>query len=168
MISIPGLDPPQVWEVIGGTSVSTPMFSALWVIANQEATFNNKPPLGQAAPYLYSMPAGTIYDIVPITSQHNVTASIKDTGGTTAYDASQVLGGSAEANYNFLTAQWVYPYEADTLVVYSFGTDCQIDLSFGPTQCNDPASLTTQVGWDNVTGVGVPNAKAFADYFRTK
>jgi subtilase family serine protease len=168
LISIPGLNPPQVWEVIGGTSVSTPMFSALWVIANQEATFNNKPPLGQAAPYLYSMPEGTIYDIVPITSQHNVTASIKDTNGTTTYDASQVLGGSAEADYSFLTAEWVYPYEADTLVVYSFGTDCQIDLSFGTTQCNDPASLTTQVGWDNVTGVGVPNAKAFADYFRTK
>jgi subtilase family serine protease len=168
LISIPGLVPPQVWEVIGGTSVSTPMFSGLWAIANQEAQTANKPPLGQAAPYLYSMPANAIYDVVPVTSKHNVTASIQEANGTTEYDASQVLGGAAEANYSFITAQWVYPYEADTLVVYSFGTDCQIDLAFGPTQCNDPAALTTQVGWDNVTGVGVPNAKVFADYFHKK
>lgn len=168
LISMPYLDPPQVWEVIGGTSVATPMFSALWAIANQEAMTANKPPLGQAAPYLYSMPANAIHDIVPITSAHNVTASIKDASGTTEYDASQVLGGPAEADYSFLTAQWVYPYFADTLVVYSFGTDCQIQLSFGTTQCNDPAALTTQVGWDNVTGVGTPNAKVFADYFHKK
>jgi subtilase family serine protease len=168
LISVPNLDPPQVWEVIGGTSVSTPMFSALWAIANQEAMFNNKPPLGQAAPYLYSMPANTIYDIVPITSAHNVTASIKDTNGTHEYDASQVLGGVAKADYSFLTAQWVYPYEADTLVVYSFGTDCQILNGFGTTECNSAKSLKTKVGWDNVTGVGVPNAKAFADYFRNQ
>jgi len=168
LISIPNLDPPQVWEVIGGTSVSTPMFSALWAIANQEAMFNNKPPLGQAAPYLYSLPANTIYDIVPITSAHNVTASIKNTNGTHEYDASQVLGGVAKADYSFLTAQWVYPFEADTLVVYSFGTDCQILNGFGTTECNSAKSLKTKVGWDNVTGVGVPNAKAFADYFRNQ
>jgi subtilase family serine protease len=168
LISVPYLTPPQVWEVVGGTSVSTPMFSGLWAIANQEAQSSNKPPLGQAAPYLYSMPADTIYDIVPITSAHNVTASIQDTNGTHKYDASQVLRGAAKADYSFLSAQWVYPYEADTLVVYSFGADCQIDNSFGTTQCNDPKSLTTKKGWDNVTGVGVPNAKAFADYFHGK
>jgi subtilase family serine protease len=168
LISIPSLDPPQVWEVIGGTSVSTPMFSALWAIANQEAQFNNKPPLGQAAPYLYSLPASAIYDIVPVTSKNNVTASIKDTNGTTEYDPAETLGAAAPANYNFLSAEWVYPYFVDTLVVYSFGTDCQVAIGFGTTQCSDPAALTTQVGWDNVTGVGVPKAKGFADYFRSK
>jgi subtilase family serine protease len=168
LISVPYLTPPQVWEVVGGTSLATPMFSGLWAIANQEAMTANKPPLGQAAPYLYSMPANAIYDIVPVNSTHNVTASIQDASGTTEYNASQVLGGPAEANYSFLTAQWVYPYEADTLVVYSFGTDCSIQAAFGPTQCNDPTALTTNVGWDNVTGVGVPNAKAFADYFHEK
>jgi subtilase family serine protease len=168
LISVPYMTPPQQWEVVGGTSVSTPMFSGLWAIANQVAQSHNKPPLGQAAPYLYTMPADTIYDIVPITSAHNVTASIQGTNGTTDYDASQVLGGGAKADYSFLTAQWVYPYEADTLVVYSFGTDCQIDRSFGTTKCNDPKALTTKQGWDNVTGVGTPNAKAFADYFYEK
>lgn len=144
------------------------MFSALWAIANQEAQFNGKPPLGQAAPYLYSMPAGAIYDIVPVTSKHNVTASIQEPTGTTKYDASQVLGGAAAADYSFISGLWDYPYEADTMVVYSFGTDCQITLGGNATSGNDPSALTTQKGWDNVTGVGVPNAKAFADYFRDK
>jgi subtilase family serine protease len=169
LISIPGVEPPQVWEVVGGTSVATPMFSGLWAIANQEAEFNNKPSLGQAAPYLYSMPAGTIYDILPITtSAHNVTATIQDTTGTTKYNASQVFAGPAEIDYPVLTAIWDYPYEADTLVLYSFGTDCQIATGGQATSCNDPTALTTKPGWDNVTGVGTPNAKAFADYFRTK
>jgi hypothetical protein len=57
------------------------MFSGLWAIANQEAQFNNKPPLGQAAPYLYSLPSSAIYDIVPVTSKNNVTATIKDATG---------------------------------------------------------------------------------------
>ena len=78
------------------------------------------------------------------------------------------MGAAAPANYNFLSAEWVYPYFVDTLVVYSFGTDCQVAIGFGTTQCSDPAALTTQVGWDNVTGVGVPKAKGFADYFRSK
>jgi subtilase family serine protease len=170
LISIPGFTPPQVWQVVGGTSVATPMFSALWAIANQEAQFNNKPPLGQAAPYLYSMPAGTIYDILPIaTSKHNVTESIQDSSGTTKYNASQVFDGPAQINYPFLSALWDYPYETETLVVYGFDTDCQIPHDFSTTTfCDDATALSTKPGWDNVTGMGVPNAKKFADYFRDK
>jgi subtilase family serine protease len=170
LISIPGFTPPQVWQVVGGTSVATPMFSALWAIANQEAQFSNNPLPGQAAPYLYSMPAGTIYDILPIaTSKHNVTESIQDSSGTTKYNMSQVFDGPAEINYPFLSALWDYPYEADTLVVYAFDTDCQIPHDFSTTTfCDDPNALATQPGWDNVTGMGVPNAKKFADYFRDK
>jgi subtilase family serine protease len=37
LISIPGQVPEQVYQVVGGTSLATPMFSALWAIANQEA-----------------------------------------------------------------------------------------------------------------------------------
>lgn len=170
LISVPGVEPPQQWQVVGGTSVATPMFSALWAIANQEAQFNNKPPLGQAAPYLYSMPKGTIYDILPIkTSAHNVTESILDSTGTTKYNPSQVFDGPVEINYPYLSALWDYPYEAETLIVYSFDTDCQIPHDFSTTTfCDDATALSTKPGWDNVTGMGVPNAKAFADYFRTQ
>jgi hypothetical protein len=44
--------------------VACPMFSALWAIANQEAGA----PLGQVAQYVYSLPAGAVTDIVPVSS----------------------------------------------------------------------------------------------------
>jgi hypothetical protein len=43
----------------GGTSVATPMFSALWTVAVQEA----RRPLGQAALRLYSLPPWSITDV---------------------------------------------------------------------------------------------------------
>jgi subtilase family serine protease len=159
-ITIPGQVPSLVWQTIGGTSVATPMFSALWAIANQEAGA----PLGQAAPYLYSMPAGTIYDIVPINSKFDVTASIQEsTSLTNTYNANDVMGGSAPNN--FISAIWDYPSEEGTELVISFGTDCTTVVGFGITPCGTPTALKTKTGWDNVTGVGVPNAKAFADSF---
>ena len=48
----------------------------------------------------------------------------------------------------------------------SFGTDCTTAAGFGVTDCTQPNALHTKIGWDNVTGVGTPNAKAFADSFK--
>jgi subtilase family serine protease len=142
-ITVPGTVPSLEWQVWGGTSLATPMFSALWAIANQEAGA----PLGQAAPYVYSMPAGTIYDIVPTGSPTNVTATIKDSSGVTKYNPSEVMGISPE---KFISAIWDYADLEDTVLVNSFGTD---------------PGLVLRPGWDNVTGVGSPNAQAFADSF---
>jgi subtilase family serine protease len=162
LISVPGQVPEQVWQVWGGTSVACPMFSALWAIANQEAGVE----LGQAAPYLYSMPAGSIADIVPVAAKNNVTASIQESATVTdKYSAKEVLGGSTPGKY--VSAIWDYPSELDTALVISFGMDCSAigPVEFFGTLCSDPASLHTKVGWDNVTGVGVPNAQAFANAF---
>jgi subtilase family serine protease len=160
LISVPGNVPEQVWQVWGGTSVAAPMFSGLWAIANQEAGA----PLGNAAPYMYSLPAGAIFDIVPVTSKNNVKGSIVDSNGTTAYNASAVMGGFATAKY--VSAIWDYAFLQDTALVISFGADCSQAYGFGfITQCNASTALHTKVGWDNVTGVGSPNAKAFADSF---
>ncbi len=142
-ITIPGNVPSLEWQVQAGTSLSCPMFSALWAIANQEAGA----PLGQAAPYLYSMPAEAVYDIVPLTSKANVTASIQESTGTNKYTAAQVAGVSSG---KFISAIWDYADFQDTAFVLTFGTD---------------SGLKTAKGWDNVTGVGVPKAKAFADFF---
>lgn len=142
-ITVPGTVPSLEWQVWGGTSVACPMFSGLWAIANQEAGA----PLGQAAPYVYSMPAGTIYDIVPVGSSTNVTATIKDSTGVTKYTAAEVAGVSPE---KFVSAIWDYADYEDTALVISFGTD---------------PGLVTRPGWDNVTGVGSPNGEAFANYF---
>jgi subtilase family serine protease len=162
LISIAGQTPPQVWQVWGGTSVACPMFSALWAIANQEAGA----PLGQAAPYLYSLPAGAVTDIVPVSSKNNVTASIQESPNVTnKYTAKMLLGTSGPET--FVSAIWDDYIEQDAAVVISFGTDCSTEPPgyIYVTACTDPTSLHTTVGWDNVTGVGTPNALAFADAF---
>ena len=142
------------------------MFSALWAIANEEAEAAGGPPLGQAAPYLYSMPAGSIFDVVPVGSTTNVKASIQEsTTLTNNYNASAVLGGATGGKY--VSALWDYPYLQFTSLVISFGTDCSTlpSADFDGISCTDPLALRTQVGWDNVTGVGTPNGQAFADAF---
>ncbi len=160
LISVPGQLPEQVWQVWGGTSLAAPMFSGLWAIANQEAGAR----LGDAAPYLYSMPAGTIHDVVPVTSTHNVTASIRTSpSGTQHYTPGEVLGGSPPGN--FVSAIWDYAYYEATPLAISFGTDCATVPDASGTLCTSPTSLRTHAGWDDVTGVGVPNAKPFADAF---
>ncbi len=150
LISVPGQVPEQVWQVWGGTSVACPQFSGLWAIANQEALAGGGAELGQAAPYVYSLPAGAIFDVVPQTSKTNVKASIQESATTTTkYTAAEVAGVTGP----FVSAIWDYPSYADTALVITFGTD------YG---------LATKKGWDNITGVGTPNAQAFADSFYGK
>ncbi len=144
-ITTPGQYPPIAYTVYGGTSLACPMFSALWAIANQEAGV----PLGQAAPYLYTLPASTIHDIKPLGSSTNVHGTVTDSTGSTSYSAAAVAG--VPTGTTFYSAFWEYPGEAYTWYVLTFGTD---------------SSLTVTPGWDNVTGLGVPNAKAFADWFK--
>jgi subtilase family serine protease len=170
LISIPNQVPEQVWQVFGGTSLATPMFSGIWAIANQEAIAGGGTQLGQAAPYLYSLPAGAVFDVVPVKSKHNVTASIQESTGTNNYDSNGVMSGLATggaSGKSFVTALWDYPFFAFTSLAMSFGSDCSdLPEAFGDgTSCNDPVSLATKKGWDNVTGVGTPNAKVFADSF---
>ena len=164
-ISVPGEFPPLVWQVFGGTSVACPMFSGLWAIANQAAGVQ----LGQAAPYLYSLPAGAITDIVPVEGKNNVTASIQTSSTSkTEYNANQVLGGGAPAK--FVSAIWNYEFLADTALVLSFGTDCaaQPAADAFSTPCTAANALQTKTGWDNVTGLGVPNPTAFISAFDPK
>ncbi len=140
--------PPLEWTVYGGTSVATPMFSALWAIANEEAG----QPLGQAARYVYSMPAGTISDVVPVGSATNVTATITDSPGSPMTYTAAEVAAPLDGTTIFFDALWDIPLLQDTTYVVTFGTD---------------SGLMTAPGWDDVTGMGVPNAKAFADYFKT-
>jgi subtilase family serine protease len=164
-ISIPYQVPSLVWQVWGGTSLACPMFSGLWAIANQEAEVNGGPPLGQAAPYMYSMPAGTIFDIVPTYIGNNVSGAITDSSGSTGYNPNAVLGGYGVPGH-FISAIWDYEVFQDTALVISFGTDCDAAYGYGYiTECNSSTALHTKLGWDNVTGVGTPNGQAFADSF---
>jgi hypothetical protein len=138
------------------------MFSGLWAIANEEAGV----PLGQAAQYLYSMPKGTVTDVVPVAGEVNVSASIQESTGTNKYNSKEVVGGIPPATpAKFLSVIWDWPTVEDTAAVLSFGTDCSALASADGTPCNTPSALHTKVGWDNVTGVGTPNGQAFADSF---
>jgi hypothetical protein len=51
----------------------------------------------------------------------------------------------------FYDALWNVPLNQGTVELVTFGTDTH---------------LQTAHGWDDVTGVGVPNPKAFADFFK--
>jgi subtilase family serine protease len=140
-----GVYPPLEWFPIGGTSVSCPMFSALWAIANQEAGI----PLGQAARYVYSMPSSTITDIVPVGSRTNVFGVVTDASGLTYYSASD-LAQPLDGTTVFYDALWNVPLNQNLVELVTFGTDTH---------------LKTALGWDDVTGVGVPKPKEFADFF---
>lgn len=149
-MTIPGQVPALTYSVIGGTSASCPMFSALWAIANQEAEATGGGPLGLAASYVYSLPAGAVTDIVPVGNANDVTAKIWESPVlSTSYTPSEVMGIAPQ---KFYSAIWDYAFEQFTSLAISFDTD---------------TGLKSAVGWDNVTGVGTPNAKAFADSFAT-
>lgn len=123
---------------IGGTSLSCPIFSAIWAIADQKAG----KALGQAAPLLAKLPAGAINDVVPVSSPTNVAGIVFDSAGPTYYSSDALLA-PLYTTTQYYSAFWNLEGE---YVDISFGTD---------------TSLTVTSGWDNVTGWGVPNGLSF-------
>jgi subtilase family serine protease len=132
----------QFIGTIGGTSLATPMFSALWGIAAQKA----KRPLGQAAPLLYTLPPGAITDVVAPFSFTNATGTLVDANGTQKLSPSE-LALPLQGQPTFLSALYNSPYSTSWFVL-SFGTD---------------SSLPTTPGWDPATGLGTPNGWAFVN-----
>jgi subtilase family serine protease len=139
--SVPG-DPQEV-AVFGGTSLSSPMFSGLWAIANQAAGT----PLGQAAPYLYKLHGGAITDVTDLTfvSLLNVFGIVFDPPSAPTFESPNSLAEPLQNTTNYVSAL----FQSSTSTrwdVFTFGTD---------------SSLTVGFGWDNVTGVGTPNGVPF-------
>lgn len=143
--SVPG--DPQSVEVFGGTSLSTPMFSAVWALANQDNAINGGGALGQAAPLLYKLKGNAITDVnlTKADTKNNVTGVIVAPPAAlqqlSAEDLATPLNGTklyVSALFNSaVSTRWD---------VFTFGTD---------------SSLSTGPGWDNVTGLGTPNGDAF-------
>jgi subtilase family serine protease len=130
--------------VLGGTSLSCPMFSGLMAIAAQKAGHG----LGQAAPLVYGLPAGAVTDIIPIGSANNVTGlidgnpvSADDLAKTGVFNGPPTLFNTT----TYYSALYNSPFSTRWFVI-TFGTN---------------TSLTTNPGWDNTTGVGTPNGLAF-------
>ncbi len=128
----------------GGTSLACPIFSAIWAIAD---LYNGKP-LGQAARAVSTLAAGGITDVVAPPASltaNNVTGSVTDAHGTTAYSASGLFAGLLDSTTAFVSA--IFNDNAiESAFAISFGTD---------------TSLTVSKGWDDVTGYGEPNGLPF-------
>ena len=131
-------------EVIGGTSASCPMFSALWAIATQHAHHR----LGQAAPHLYRLPPEAITDVVNSSSPHNVTGMIQDAGGSFPINSWE-LAAPLQNLPTFISALYNSPFSTRWFVL-SFGLD---------------STLPTEPGWDPATGLGTPNGWDFVHAF---
>jgi subtilase family serine protease len=131
--------------VAGGTSLSCPMFSALWAIANQAAGGG---PIGQAAPLLYDLPEGAITDVnlTPVSALLNVVGLIVDPPNPSIDESAAFLAQPLDGTKLFVSA--LFQSDNTSWGVITFGTD---------------SSLATGPGWDNVTGLGTPNGAAFVD-----
>jgi len=125
-------------DVVGGTSLATPMFSAVMAIAAQKAGHG----LGQAAPLVYNLPAGAVTDVPATSSPNNVTGVIN--GDPQSADS---LAAPLENTTSYFSALYNSPFSTRWFVI-TFGTD---------------SSLTTGPGWDNVTGVGTPDGWNFVN-----
>lgn len=131
-------------EVVGGTSLATPMFSALWSIATQRAGH----PLGQAAPYLYNLPPGAITDVVGVDSGNDVTGNINDSNGNSSY-SSWYLALPVQGVLSFYSALYNSPFSTSWFVIM-FGTD---------------STLQAGSGYDTATGLGTPDGWNFVQAF---
>jgi subtilase family serine protease len=127
---------------VGGTSLASPIFTAIWTLADQV----NGSPLGFASPAVARLKKGEITDVVPTSplNADNPVGSVKDTAGTTNYTTNELFTGLLYTQKKFPAAIW--PFDSTDAAVLTFGTD---------------SSLTVTPGWDNVTGYGEPNGLPF-------
>ena len=132
----------QVVSVVGGTSLSCPMFSALWGIASQRAGHN----LGQAAQYVYDLPEEAITDVVPFDTNANVAGTLTDAFGTQTLTVGD-LSLPMQGNQDFFSAFYHSP-RSTRWFVNTFGVD---------------STLQTKEGWDEATGVGTPVGAEFVE-----
>ncbi len=131
----------QIVTVAGGTSVAAPVFAGISALANQRAGAR----IGQIAPLLPALPGAAIQDILPLTSQDpKIKALLHGQPLTTpdvTPDALALLPEGIDDIEQIFVVRPVF-----SMTIFTYGLD---------------TSLTTAVGWDNVTGYGEPNGNAF-------
>ncbi|MGA8440877.1 MAG: S53 family peptidase [Candidatus Sulfotelmatobacter sp.] len=138
VVTVNGVQQVQVgW---GGTSLASPIFTAIWATANQKAGHS----LGQAAPTIDALPSGDLVDVLPLTSPTNVAGTIFDSTGSTYYSPASLFDGLVGTSTGFTSA------------VVNFGGGVDNAISFGLD-----SSLTVTKGWDDVTGYGTPYGLTF-------
>jgi subtilase family serine protease len=133
--------------VAGGTSLSAPMFSALWSIADQANAAVGGGPLGQAAPLLYELGGNAITDVnvTPLETLFDVNGLILNPPKQPLILEPALQLAEPLQSTNFFVSALAQGTTSDWFV-FTFGTD---------------SSLSTGPGWDNVTGLGTPNGAKF-------
>lgn len=91
------------------------------------------------------MTGNAIKDVTALTSVHNVVGVIYNPPNPPVYESADSLVAPLDGTVDYLSALYQSP-SSTRWDVFTFGTD---------------SSLTTGPGWDNVTGVGTPNALPF-------
>lgn len=129
-------------SVIGGTSVSCPLFSGLMAIATQEAGHG----LGQVAPLLYGGASGAITDVTQVDGSPN---NVSGTDGVNTYTADQLAQPPIyPLPPAYYSAFYNSPFSGSWYVL-DFGVD---------------TTLYATPGWDDATGLGAPdNGTAFVN-----
>ena len=95
----------------GGTSLASPIFTALWAIAEQKAGHS----LGLAAPTIAALKPGELVDVLPLSSPTNAAGTIFAKTGSTHYSATALFDGLVENATGFTSAVWTTPAEVWTL-----------------------------------------------------
>jgi subtilase family serine protease len=126
---------------VGGTSLASPIFTAIFTLATQAS---GQVGLGQAARIAATLPSNAITDIRPQQVGTDVAGTIFDANGSTAYSSADIFEGFLFSQQTFTDANW--PLDDTDNAIITFGTD---------------SSLTVTQGWDNVTGFGAPNGLNF-------
>ncbi len=132
----------QVVTVAGGTSVAAPVFAGISALANQLAGER----IGQIAPLLPALQGSkAITDILPLTAQDPKMKAQRNGKPLTTPDVTpDALALLPEGVDDIEQIFVVRPILSMT--IFTYGPD---------------TSLTTAIGWDNVTGYGEPHGTAF-------
>jgi len=127
-----------IFAGVGGTSLSSPIFTAIWAIADQKAGHS----LGLAAPTIAGLKSGLV-DALPFTTPTNAAGTVFDSSGPTYFSPTTLFDGLYNGT-NFTSA--IGNFGGGVFEAVSFGLD---------------TSLTVTKGWDNVTGYGSPDGLRF-------
>lgn len=133
-------------EIVGGTSLASPVFSGIWALANQAAGKS----LGQAAPIIAKMKPYALRDILPIAAVTNTLSGSDGIGAqSTSYTPAELLNIQSSQPTGFVGT-------SVQLTSGNIGIEALFDIGFGTD-----SSLRAAPGWDNATGFGVPNGLNF-------
>lgn len=124
----------------GGTSLASPIFTAIWALAQEKVG----KALGQASPTIAGLKTG-LKDVVPVTFAANPHGSITTAAGTKEVGSDTLFEYLIPDSQPFVSA--MFPESAG--IAFAFSLD---------------SSLNVTTGWDNATGYGTPqDALAFVN-----